>query len=51
MMISKISLPINHELGLYTSKLILLHTAFLHNMKRFGCKIGIQFNKSVLVVE
>ena len=37
--------------GIYTSKLTPLSTAFLHNVRLFGYKIGIQFNKSVLVVE
>ena len=35
----------------YTSKLTLLYTVFLHYTKRSGYKIEIQFNKSVLVVE
>ena len=37
--------------GLYTSKLIPMYTAFLHNKKRFKYKIGIQFSKSALVEE
>ena len=44
--------------GVYNSKLVPLYTVFLfffffflHNMKSFGHKIGIKFNKSVLVVE
>ena len=30
--------------GLFKSKLLPLHDAFLPNIKYFGCKIGIQFN-------
>ena len=37
--------------GVYTSKLTPFYTAFLHNTKLSVYKIGIQFNKSVLVVE
>ena len=37
--------------GVYASKLIILYTAFVHKIKRFGYKIGIQFQKSVLVVK
>ena len=37
--------------GVYSSKLILLYTDFLHKIKVFGYKIRIQFSKSVLVVE
>ena len=36
---------------MYTFKLTPLYTAFLHNIKLSVSKIGIQFNKSVLVVE
>ena len=36
---------------MYNSKLIPLYTAFLHNIKIFGYKIGIEFNEIVLVVE
>ena len=35
--------------GVYASKRIPSYTAFLHNIKLFGYKIGIQFNKSILV--
>ena len=45
--------------GVYNSKLVPLYTVlflfvfffFLHNIKSFGHKIGIKFNKRVLVVE
>ena len=36
---------------LFDSKLLLLHGAFVCNIKYFGCKIGIQFNNSLLVEE
>ena len=36
---------------MYTFKLTPLYTAFLYNIKLSVSKIGIQFNKSVLVVE
>ena len=35
--------------GLYNSKLIASHGAFLPNVKYFGVKIGIQFNNTPLV--
>ena len=37
--------------GLYASKLTPLYTAFLHNIKHSGYKVGVQFNNSVLVLE
>ena len=37
--------------GLYNSKLIKLHSAFLPKVKYFGNKIGIQFNHTPLVME
>ena len=37
--------------GFFQSKLPPLHCAFLPNAKRFGYKIGIQFNNFPLVVE
>ena len=37
--------------GLYSPGLISLYTVFLHNIKRFGYKIGIEFNKSVSIFE
>ena len=33
--------------GVCTSKFIPFYTGFLHNVKRFGYKIRIQFNKSI----
>ena len=39
------------NLRVYSFKLSRLYTASLHNMKPSGQKIGIEFNKSVLVVE
>ena len=35
---------------MYTSKIIPLYTAFLHSIKFFGYRIGIQFHKNVLAV-
>ena len=35
----------------YAFKLNLLCTVVLYNIKRFVCQIGMQFNKSVLVLE
>ena len=37
--------------GVYISKLIALHGAFLPNVKYFRNKIGIQFNSTLLVIE
>ena len=37
--------------GVYNSKRIALHGAFLSNIKYFTNKIGIQFNSSPLVIE
>ena len=37
--------------GLFESKLLPLHVAFLPNIKYFGYKIGMQFNNTRLVVE
>ena len=37
--------------GLYNSKLIALHGAFLPNVKHFGVKIGRQLNNTPLVIE
>ena len=37
--------------GVYNSKSTPLHTAFLRNIKLSRHKIGMQFNKSTLVVE
>ena len=36
--------------GLFGIKLLPLHGAFLPNVKQFGCKIGIQFNNTFLVI-
>ena len=36
---------------LFESKLLSLHGAFSSNIKHFGCKIGIRFNNTHLVVE
>ena len=36
--------------GLYNSKPIAWHTAFLPNVNYFGNKIGIQFNNTPLVI-
>ena len=36
---------------IYTSKLTLLYTDFLHNIKLTGYSIGIQFYSSLLLVE
>ena len=35
----------------YNAKLTPLHTTFLHNIKLSGYRIGIQFNKTILVLE
>ena len=37
--------------GLYNSKLIALHSAFLPDVKHFGNKIEMQFNNTPLVTE
>ena len=37
--------------GLFKSKLLPLHGAYIPNIKYFGYKIGIQFNRTPLVVE
>ena len=37
--------------GVFNSKLIALHCAFLSNIKYFGKKIEIKFNSNPLVIE
>ena len=37
--------------GLFKTELYPLHNVFLPNVKRFGYTIGIQFNKTALVID
>ena len=42
---------IGNQRGVYSFVLPQQHTAFLHNIKIYGCRTGIKFDDSILIAE